>query len=115
MKKTIILLSMIGLNLLSASTINTERATHNREINILIDNDVLVVRDARQPREAREARQPREARHARESRVVRMGRNSRGIRVDRDTRIVYKTPESKKVNLASVSFIKKTYLSKLSK
>jgi len=108
MKKTIILLTMIGLNFLSASTIN-------REINILIDNDVLVVRDARQPREAREAREPREARHARESRVVHMGRNSRGIRVDRDTRIVYKTPESKKVNLASVSFIKKTYLSKLSK
>jgi len=109
MKKTIILLTMIGLNFLSASTINREKTTHNREINILIDNDVLVVREARQSREVRE---PREAR---ESRVVRMGRNSRGIRVDRDTRIVYKTPETKKVNLASVPLIKKTYLSKLSK
>ena len=115
MKKTIILLTMVGLNVLSASTINAEKATHNREINILIENDLLVVRDARQPREARETRQPREARHARQSRVVRMGRNSRGVRMDRTIRMVYKTPENKKVNLSSIALIKRTYLSKLSK
>jgi len=115
MKKTIILLTMVGFNVLSASTINAEKATNNREIDILIKNDVLVVRDARQPREAREARQPREARHARESRVVRMGRNSRGIRMDRTIRMVYKTPKNKQINLASIALIKKSYLPKLSK
>jgi hypothetical protein len=103
MKKTMILLTMIGLNSLSASTINAEKATTNRVINILIKHDFLVEREVPQ------------ARKARKSRVARMGRNSRGVRPERVARMVYKMPEKEKAHLSATALIKKSYLSKLSK
>jgi len=103
MKKTVILLTMIGLNSLSASTIDTKQEETNRIINILIKHDFLVEREVPQ------------ARKARESRVVRMGRNSRGVRPERLVRIVYKAPKKKQAHLSATALIQKSYLSKLSK
>ena len=103
MKKTIILLTIVGLNALSASAIHAEKATTDRVINILIKHDLLVEREVPQ------------ARKARENRVVRMGRNSRGVRPQRAVRMVYKAPEKKKAHLSATALIQKSYLSKLSK
>jgi len=107
MKKTIILLSMVGLNVLSASAINIEKATTDRAIiNILIKNDLLVVRENRKARESRVVR---------ENRVIHMGRNSRGVRPDRISRMVYRTLKKKKDNLSEIALIEKNHLSKLSR
>ena len=112
MKKTIILLTIIGLNSLSASTIDTKQEETNRIINILIKHDFLVKREVPQ---ARKARKSRVVRMSRNSRVVRMGRNSRGVRPQRAIRMVYKAPEKKKAHLSATALIQKSYLSKLSK
>jgi len=112
MKKTVILLTMIGLNSLSASTIDTKQEETNRIINILIKHDFLVEREVPQARKARESRVVRMGRN---SRVVRMGRNSRGVRPARLVRMVYKTPEKKETHLSATAIIHKNYLSKLSK
>lgn len=116
MKKTIILLAIIGLNTLSASAITAEKkSTENRIINILIKHDLVVEREARENREARMGRKSREVRMSRTNRVVRMGRNSRGIRPERTVRVIYKTPKSINTHLSATNLIQKSYLSKLSK
>jgi hypothetical protein len=103
MKKIVILLTMVGLNALPASTMDIKQKETNRIINILIKHDFLVEREVPQ------------ARKARKSRVARMGRNSRGVRPERVARMVYKMPEKEKAHLSATALIKKSYLSKLSK
>ena len=106
MKKTTILLTLVGINALSASTESTER---DRTIDILIKEDVVVERAVPQSRVLRINRE------ARANRVVHMGRNSRGVRPQRVARVVYETEDNRKSTITATALIKKSYLSKLSK
>ena len=103
MKKTIILLTLVGLNALSASAMNSKKLDTPKVVDILIKHDFIVERKVRQSREIRPERAVRKSREARQNRMVRMGRNSRGIRPERITRLIYTMPQ------------KKHYLSQLTK
>jgi len=109
MKKTVILLTFIGINALSASTVNIEKNTTHSLIDLLIKHDVLVEREIPQSRTMRISRE------ARKSRIARIGRNSRGVRLQRTVRMVYKAPKKVKSSTSATTLIKKNYLSKLSK
>ena len=109
MKKVLLLISIIGLNSLSASTVTTEEMNKKTIMNLLVKDDYIIEREVRQSRDVRQSRK------VRKNRIVRMGRKSRGIRSERAVRMVKIIRKKKEHSTEATTFIKKLYLSKVTK